>query len=87
MRMPKVLALLVVGAMLTLAASAGLAAGPAVDGSVTQKFTFKGDDSYYRIAVDGTIYEVPYGFYRVVQVGDVVHFDGTNWTNTSRGTR
>jgi hypothetical protein len=84
--MQKILALLMVGAMLTLATSAGLAAGPAVDGSVTQKFTYKGDDSYFRIAVNGTPYDVPLEFYRTVQVGDTVHFDGTNWTITSRGT-
>jgi hypothetical protein len=84
--MRRVLALLIVGTMLSVATSAGLA-DPAVDGSVTQKFTYKGDDSYYRIAVDGTPYEVPGEFYRVVQVGNMVHFDGTNWTITSRGTR
>lgn len=85
--MPRMLALLVVGAMLTFAASAGLAAGPTVDGAVTQKFNYKGDDFTFRIAVNGAIYEVPFEFYRVVQVGDIVHFDGTNWTITSRGTR
>jgi hypothetical protein len=84
--MQKILALLMVGAMLPLATSAALAAGP-VDGSVTQKFTNRGDDVSFRIAVDGTPYEVPQGFYRVVQVGDVVHFDGTNWTITNRVTR
>ena len=85
--MPRMLALLMVGALLTLATSTGLAAGPTVDGTVTQKFTFKGDDSYYRIAVDGTIYDVPFEIYRVVQVGNTVHFDGTNWTITSQGTK
>jgi hypothetical protein len=84
MNMRSILALLMVGAIVT---SAALAAGPAVDGSVTQKFTYKGDDSYYRLAINGAIYEVPLEFYRVVQVGDIVHFDGTNWTITSRGTR
>ena len=85
--MQRILAVLMVGAMLTLATSAGLTAGPAVGGSVTQKFTYKGDDSYFRIAVNGTLYEVPFEFYRAVQVGDIVHFDGTNWTITSRETR
>jgi hypothetical protein len=82
--MQRILALLMVGTMLTLAPSAGLGAGPAVDGSVTQKFVSRGDDASVRIAVDGTPYEVPLGFYRVVQVGDIVHFDGTTWTITSR---
>ena len=52
--MQKGLALLIVGAMLTLAVSVGLAAGPTVDGPVTQKFTYEGDDFYSRIAVNCT---------------------------------
>ncbi len=85
--MQRILALLIVGAMLTLATTAGLAAGPAVDGSVTQKFSNRGDDASFLVAVNGTPYEVPREFYLVVQVGDTVHFDGTNWTITSRGTK
>jgi hypothetical protein len=85
--MQRILALLTVGAMLTLGASAGLAAGRAVDGSVTQKFINKIDDSTSLIAVDGAPYEVPREFYLLVQVGDTVHFDGQNWTITSRGTK
>ena len=85
--MQKILALLMVGAMLPLATSAGVAAGPTVDGSVTQKFVNRGDDASFRIAVDGTPYEVPREFYLVVQVGYSVHFDGTNWTITNRETR
>jgi hypothetical protein len=81
--MRRALALLIVGAMLTLATPAELAADPAVDGSVTQKFFSRSDDTF-RIAVDGFPYEVPRGFYETVQVGDRVHFDGTNWTITSR---
>ena len=72
-----------VGAILALATPAELAADPAVDGSVTQKFVSRSEDSF-RIAVNGFPYEVPRGFYSTVQVGDIVHFDGTNWTITSR---
>ena len=81
--MRRLLAVLTVGAMLTLATPAELAADPAVDGSVTQKFVSRSDDAF-RIEVDGTPYEVPGALYRTVQVGDRVHFDGTNWTITSR---
>lgn len=80
--MRTILALLMVGAMLTLGTSAGLAADPPVDGSVTQKFISRGDDGSFRIAVNGAPYEVPREFYLVVQVGDTVHFDGTHWTIT-----
>jgi len=83
--MQRFLASLVVGAMLALAASAGLAAGPVVDGRVTQKFSSSGEELDFRIAVDGRPYDVPLGFYRSVQVGDMVHFDGLTWTITSRG--
>lgn len=84
--MQRILALLMVGAMLPLAASSGLAADRAVDGSVTQKFVNRGDESF-QIAVNGTPYEVPREFYLVVHVGDIVHFDGTKWTITGPGTK
>jgi hypothetical protein len=85
--MQRILALLMVGAMLPLAASSGLAADRAVDGSVTQKFVNRGDDGTFQIAVNGTPYEVPREFYLVVQVGNIVHFDGTKWTITGPGAR
>ncbi len=80
--MRQVLALLMVGAILTLATSAGLASAQAVNGLVTQKFT--GGDGGGMIAVNGTPYEMPLDLYLTVQVGDTVDFDGTNWTIVGR---
>ena len=83
--MRRTLGLLLVGMILAFTTSAGLAYGPTVDGQVTQKFTYSGVESFARIAVEGTPYDVPQEFYLSVQVGYKVHFDGTNWTITSRG--
>ena len=79
--MRRVLALLIVGAILALAPSLALASTPVVDGSVTQKFvaTDDEDDGTHVIAVDGSMYPVPLVFYLTVNVGDIVHFDGENW--------
>ena len=59
--------------------------GPEVVGLVTQKFVPSGD-SYdsAMIAVNGTVYTVPRDFYNVVQVSDVVRFDGVEWTKLSK---
>lgn len=77
--MRRILALLIVGAILALTTSTGLASTPGVDGSVTQKFSVS-DDGSYLIAVNGTPHEVPLDVYLTVNVGDTVHFDGANWT-------
>jgi hypothetical protein len=61
----------------------GPALGPVIQGEVTQKFT--DDKGTYRIAVNGTPYEVPLGFYNQVDQGTMVKFDGTNWIVVSGG--
>lgn len=68
--MRKILALLTMGATFTLAASPGMAFGPAVHGSVTQKFTGGVGDGDYLVAVDGAPHDVPLNVYLAVQVGD-----------------
>jgi hypothetical protein len=57
--------------------------GPVIQGEVTQKF--RDAQGTYRIAVDGTPYEVSLGFFNQVDQGTIVQFDGTNWTVVSGG--
>ena len=57
--------------------------GPVIQGEVTQKFT--PEMGTYRIAVNGTPYEVPLGFYNRVDQGTIVKFDGSNWIVVSGG--
>ena len=66
---------------------AGVALAADVHGVVTQKFVSGGDSGEYRIAVDGTPYVVPLGFYVTVSIGETVNFDGTNWTIAGRGAK
>ncbi len=82
--MRKIFALLMIGATLTLAASTGMAFGPTVHGSVTQKFSGGTGDGTYVIAVDGAPHDVPLNVYLAVQVGDTVNFDGPHWTIAGR---
>ena len=77
--MRNVLALLTVTVMIAVATSAALASGPTVDGTVTGIFFTNGNEPL-EIAVDGAPYAIPLDFYFQVQVGNRVHFDGTNWT-------
>ncbi len=59
-----------------------------VYGPVTQKFTRGGDSGdTWLIAVSGTPYEVPLGFYTKVELGDTVKYTGKQWQiiKTARG--
>jgi hypothetical protein len=82
--MRRILALLMTGATLALTTSAGLAFGPAVHGSITQKFGGGVGDGDYLVAVDGTPHDVPLNVYLAVQVGDTLSFDGAHWTIAGR---
>ena len=77
--MRHILATVMMGALLAFAAPAVLAASPSVSGVVTQVFT-DFDTGKFLIAVDGTPYAVASDVYHSVHVGDIVTFDGTNWT-------
>jgi hypothetical protein len=66
--------------MLSFAATGALAASPSVVGEVTQVFTYSVNNGTPEIAINGTPYEVPLAFYLTVHVGNIVQFDGMNWT-------
>jgi len=56
-----------------------------VYGPVTQKYTTGGDTGDYLIAVNGSPYAVPPGFYAQVKIGDVVKFNGKDWSIVKPG--
>jgi hypothetical protein len=78
--MRHILATVLVGAVLSLAATGALAASPRVDGEVTQVSTYSVTHGTPEIAIDGTPYAVPLAFYLQVHVGNIVQSDGSNWT-------
>jgi hypothetical protein len=49
-----------------------------VHGAVTQKYT--SSQGTYLIAVNGTPYEVPVDFYNQVRLGDMVRYNGKEWS-------
>ncbi len=77
--MRKILATMIVGAVLALVTSVAVAESPTVYGTVTMKFNTSNVQSPL-IAVDGTPYSVPYSFNASIRVGDKVQFDGSNWS-------
>jgi len=56
-----------------------------VYGAVTQKIN-AGHEQNSTIMVNGQPYEVPSDFYQQVQVGDMVKFNGKEWTIVKPGT-
>jgi len=56
-----------------------------VYGQVTQKIN-AGHEQNSTIMVNGQPYEVPSDFYQQVQVGDMVKFNGKEWTIVKPGT-
>lgn len=79
MRNQTVIALLFVAVLAVLTADFTVGCGQGyVHGQVTQKYT--GGQGTYLIAVNGKPYAVPQTFYDSVQVGEMVRFDGKEWS-------
>ncbi len=69
-----VLVLSVFAADFTVGCGQGYVLGP-----VTQKYRSGGDAEGYIIAVNGSPYNVPIGFYDRVNLGDTVKYTGSRW--------
>jgi hypothetical protein len=69
-----VLVLSVFAADFTVGCGQGYVYGP-----VTQKYRSGADQSDYTIAVNGTPYTVPIGFFNQVELGDTVKYTGSHW--------
>jgi hypothetical protein len=79
--------LLFVALLSLLAADISIGCGSQayVFGTVTQKYVVSGEASDRFILVEGQSYAVPWDFYNKVQIGDVVRFNGHEWSIVQRG--
>lgn len=77
--------LVFVALLAALAADLSVGCGQGyVYGPVTQKFTSGEGVDQTQLAVNGDPYLVPYSFYQQVRIGDIVKFDGKEWTIVKR---
>ncbi len=60
--------------------SVGCGQNQYVYGPVDQKLVSSGGEANYLIKVQGDFYDVPRAFYDRVQVGDVVKYNGREWS-------
>ena len=85
MRVRALTVLFLVGLLSVFAADFTVGCGPEyVYGSVTQKIN-AGHDQNNTIMVNGSPFEVPLSFYERVQVGDMVRFNGKEWSIVKPG--
>ncbi len=60
--------------------SVGCGQNQYVYGPVDQKLITGGGEASYMIKVEGQFYDVPHAFYDKVQVGDIVKYNGREWS-------